>query len=278
MNDCPSNMHADTKKCADRNGEGKGSVANRDPHHCVHPDKKCNQNQDGKVKFFKKWFVNKEFYELGFTFVIAISAVVSATVAHFQWQAMNKQLDEMRDNSIQADKMLKSTEKLAKSAVDTLNLSREQFNQTNRPYIIPVVQPSRGLVGEAVQAKLTLINYGKTVALNTVVWGKVFIGPNALQDATNWFEPFKVQNPVNGIPVPPGIPNEMNKERLARFLSDRNMSIADARLAAEHDGVVAIVARIQYQSTTGTIHHTDVCYSLNKSWEATLCPTNNTVD
>lgn len=231
-------------------------------------------------EFFQgKWRINqRNEWEFRFSGVVAVSAVITAIVGCTQWYFMSKQLDEMRDNSIQADKILKSTEQLAKSAVDALNLSREQFSQANRPYIIPVVQPSRGLVDEPVEGKLTLINYGKTVALNTVVRGDVFMGLSALQEAKKWFVPFKAQIPVNGIPVPPGIPNEMNKERMVRLLSKRNMTIADGRLISENDGIVVIVARIQYQSTTGTIHHTDVCYSLNKSWEAALCPTDNTVD
>lgn len=247
--------------------------------HSTRPNLDGDQAQKQQIEDLEKR-ITKSRSEYPLTFVIAFSAVVSAFVAGLQWHTMDRQLDEMRDSSTQADRMLKSTEQLAKTAVDALALSREQFVQANRPLIIPVVQPSRGLVGEPVQAQMTLINYGKTVALNTVTRGAVFMGAKAMIDADAWFSPFEIpkgKSPV-GSPIPPGIPTQINREQFVRFKTERNMEITDGKLIADRDGIVVIVARIQYQSTTGDTHHTDACYALSNRWEATLCPTHNVVD
>lgn len=208
-------MEADTKKDnpVDANPVEESSVASVgvEISHSAYSDFDGDEAPKQQVSDIDKRVTRLEPVGYGLTVVIALAAVVSALVAGLQWHTMNRQLVEMRDNSIQADKLLKSTEQLARSAVDALALNRGQFIQANRPYIVPMMQPSPGLVGEPVQATMTLINYGKTVALNTVARGAVFIGPKATEEANAWFVPFDIQKSESyaGPPIPPGVPNEV---------------------------------------------------------------------
>jgi hypothetical protein len=154
-----------------------------------------------------------------------------------------------------------------------INNSSKQFQKDQRPYVWPngLISPDDIHIAEneVMWMNINLVNYGRSPALRESGIGKIFIGPNAMEDADRWFASFG-NNPLPGGPdkervIPPGIPtSSVTSSTLGGFstiMSDHALTPKQADYIVRTDLAVAMVTRIEYYDSYGNRYWSDVCWS-----------------
>ena len=161
------------------------------------------------------------------------------------------------------------------------NLTRNQFEADERPYILFAPSERHGFRQDGhFFVDMFPVNYGKSPAIRARSEQKMFIGPDAMSQASEWFSALgSVQFPSDsnhpeGM-IAPGIspPQEGNWKS---FVSDEAVSpkLINDLLSSQDHGVV-IVYRVQYMSLSGNPYQTDVCFAFIKGGAFGQCPNHN---
>jgi hypothetical protein len=157
-----------------------------------------------------------------------------------------------------------------------------QFQIDQRPNVwIPENDPTKRFhiaPNDRISMDISWINFGKQPAIRVKAAGKIFVGPQALQDADAWFGGLGYGRPfpksVDGETViPPGIPPNPDKPfmEFSTLYSDEAITQEQANYVLGNDFPIAIVARIQYSDASGTLYWSDLCISRAKSGSFPHC-------
>jgi hypothetical protein len=98
--------------------------------------------------------------------------------------------------------------------------AREQFVKDQRPYVwsleyTPTKDAPHIVANEKMWANISWVNYGKSPAIRAKGTGKIFVGPDAMQQADKWFASLGA-GPLPSEPnaetiIAPGIPSDPEK-------------------------------------------------------------------
>lgn len=195
------------------------------------------------------------------TVVIAFAAVVSALVALLQWDTMRGELDEMRENGQQTDRLIAQVTEQAKAAVQSLDASQQQFQREQRPYVMPRANPMVFSPNREIVVNIVSGNYGKTPAMKIGIAINIFTGKDALKQAYQWFdkEAPKVHASPYGANIPPATPASSieattNTVRTRQVISKKKFSAIDRM----NFGIV-VAMRQAYLDIFGNEYWTDFC-------------------
>jgi len=149
---------------------------------------------------------------------------------------------------------------------EALSDAREHFTKDERPWVwlssadyLPM-QP-----GSKVQVNEWFINYGKSPAIHIRTRGKVFIGNDAFDKASKWFDslpqPLPKPSDVGSLSVlPQQIPADPRNTNLYfTNESDEWVSKLNIDFLLGNSFVVVSTSRVQYEDVQGNIYYSDVC-------------------
>lgn len=271
-------MKPDTNESGHGNDEKEqvlSALVAEPPRPSHSPDNGVEEKQDKEIQALSK----RVDLGLWFSGVVACAAVISALVAYLQWDAIRGNGEQTDRLIAQVTEQAKAANRLAEIANASLSEGRDHSRRDLRPYILPTIEPGALIEGVPVRAKYSLINYGKTPALKMRTYGKVFVGRNALKEADQWFAE-RVDPGIYadfGAPIPPGVPNGLNKEKYLLIPNERPMSKEDIALVRDRDFTVVIVSRHYYLDGFGETYWTDACFMMLKTWEAGYCQHHNEI-
>lgn len=159
----------------------------------------------------------------------------------------------------------------------SIDNNTKQFHTDQRPYLwTGNIKPQLSIVANRrMWVNIHLIDYGKSPALKARVTGQIFIGPDAKQNADQWFAAIgdkPITDPdESGIVVPPGVPAPMTKDMVEgsgfggggffTVLSDRVLTQPDVDYILNTDESAVIVARFQYFDGFGNRYWSNICLS-----------------
>jgi hypothetical protein len=152
---------------------------------------------------------------------------------------------------------------LTRSAIKS---AHEQFILDERPYVWQSsVDPKPYIFGERVIVDTHWVNYGKSPALQFFGKGTVFYGEHALADADKWFDSLgNGKLAIDGgtvTVIPQGVPSDPKKTPAFGTLFSATVPTAEeAAYMFSHDFAIVVVAREQYEDTSGNVYQSDLCF------------------
>lgn len=256
--------------------------------HSIAPEPIGYEDQSSEIATFKKRFKRYEKWEFRFTLVIAFAAIVSASVAYLQWHTMDRQLDEMRGNGQQVDKLIaqaaeqaRATSHFAETARGSLEENKQQFQRDQRPYVMPRAVPFAITPNQEIIVNLHSGNYGKTPAIKVGVVGNIFLGKDALTRAYQWFskDASGVFARLNGVNIPPGIPASHIEATINTIRTNRIITEREYNSLIRRDFSIVVTLRQAYLDTAGNEYWTDFCVGRLASGEGAIayCPQHNEI-
>lgn len=171
-------------------------------------------------------------------------------------------------------------------------MSRELIDDTNkhfqadqRPYVwyggsfdqigLHVVE------NEKLMLDIHWVNYGRSPAINVGSKAAVFIGPQAMQQADDWFtnlgdKPLPVDSTTRLV-IPPGIPADPIKTFGGYSTIEKTTALTheEAEYILGHNEPLALVERIDYYDGAGKRYWSDLCFSRFKNGSIPLCNRHN---
>lgn len=232
---------------------------------------------EDRIRTAEKWMI----FLTGLIFVVTVAGVLAA---YLQWKTMDGQLDEMRSNGKQTDKLIaqvteqaKAANRLAEIASTSLAENRQQFQSDQRPYIISNIVPVIPTEGAPLSGRVSVVNYGKTPALKVGTYTSIFFGRDAMKQADRWFAAERNQrfDTEIGTSIPPGIPVGLSREIPSS--SEKSVTREDIDLIMHNDTAVVLVARHLYFDTVGNSYGTDSCFRVLKGWLTAYCEGHNVI-
>jgi hypothetical protein len=204
-----------------------------------------------------------------FTAVIVIFSIIQFGETHRfnkkQLRFLNAQLAEMHSSSAQTDQTIAALKEQAKIMAGQLNVSRDEFTATNRPWISiddkpTISSPLTHLPGGDISLSLNFIlrNSGSTPAIHVsqeviAVIGTTFSLHQIVSTITGYCEEIKVAkfSPTEtGILVPPGIPikNPSHNDVIIKkdYINSTKVTIRGREAIVPHSG-----GCVNYQFTFG---------------------------
>lgn len=266
------------KTNADEQNEGSAQNQQISPGPAVKPTRPSNRpDARGENKQGEEIKALSKRVDLGLWFsgVVAATAIVSSYVAYLQWNAIRGGGEQTDQLIAQVTEQAKAANRLAEIARDSLAESRRHFQADQRPFIISNVAPRAPKVGASLEARVSMINYGKTPALQVGTYATVLIGPDALKQADRWFandRQQKFDTSIGNI-IPPGIPVGLSRE--IPISSIKKLTPEDMETLISQDNQAVFVARHLYFDTAGNSFGTDSCYRLLKGWVTAFCERHN---
>jgi hypothetical protein len=192
-----------------------------------------------------------------------LAVVIYAAIARNQWQAI----------------------------IDTNNLSKEQFQKDERPYVWPVIEPPEIKIGAGLTAKVYFINYGKTPALKfksvSAILPGAFLSANkadtAMTRAKRFFE--SVDNMLASEPDKGQIVVMQHVPEDVRFSNAQTLSYSGfaprdrdgARETLSADYPYAIVGKAIYFDSFGNPYWTTYCMISVKDHAGAWCDSYNEI-
>lgn len=158
-----------------------------------------------------------------------------------------------------------------------LDITRAQFRQDQRPYVMSIAKPHLLTPGHLIMVDFHNGNYGKSPAIKVGGGGKVFFGDDALLHADKWFQDYA---PLlffqrNETILPPNTPASHVEARWATVTSDRPVSADELGMLMTKQYSIVAVMRQVYLDGAGNQYWTDSCVSnLAGSSEMTLVECN----
>lgn len=126
-------------------------------------------------------------YEWTMIVITSIYVIVTGFYSSFalgQWCTMNRQLMEMRDATLVANKASVSAEKSANVATDALKANIESFQLDQRPWLgVRTMSDIRLEAGKTMKVKVTLFNSGKTPAIDFCHYTYLVITDRKIENA-----------------------------------------------------------------------------------------------
>jgi len=122
---------------------------------------------------------------------------------------------------------------------------------------------------DRLSADMFFNNYGKSPAINRIGKGKIFFGPNALNQALQWFEQFGKRRFITdetgtATVDPPGKEPSPDPDKphgdFTTMRSDTVPTAQDVIYIREHDDSMVIVHRMEYFDLSGNFYWSEACW------------------
>jgi len=280
----PGEMEANSGKTDKGESPKIPSVSMEEDSVPVYPESVSDQNQGEKIATLEDRLERIERRESRLTAVIAFAAVVSACVAYLQWDTMKGQLEEMRGNGQQTDRLIaqiteqtSAANQLAKIARESLDESRRQFQQDRRPYVNMHVTPMQFEPNKEMLINVYSGNSGKSIAVKVGGRGHIFLGNDALEQAYSWFdgEAKAVFDNRTETVIPPGITPSHPDAIRSTLRSGRIIGIKEFESLTARNYSIVVAFRQAYLDTAGNTYWADICVTYLASNAIAFCPRHN---
>ncbi|MBI5920668.1 MAG: hypothetical protein HY847_03355 [Betaproteobacteria bacterium] len=267
--------------------QGTGIPLSVDQRRGIPTDTVSGDSNEANVSLLKKLgnrIKDPEHLMIVLTAAMAFAALCGVVVGSFQWITMKGQLQEMRETGKQTDALIQQTTaqaiaatKLAEIANASLGETKRQFEQGQRPYVVPFIVPTEPTGGTRIRADLVIPNYGRSPAVRVAVGGTIFFGKDAMKQADIWFalRAPEIFNASSGTVIPPSILND--PRQLNTVTSKTIITQQEVESVVRTDYSIVVVSRHVYFDSAGNRYWTDSCFSYLATKAIPRCPKHNEV-
>jgi hypothetical protein len=164
---------------------------------------------------------------------------------------------------------------------ESIDNNSKQFQFDQRPYLGVLDYANRKEIvmetGKKMSVNFPLANYGKSPAVHAQLAGKIFIGPNAMQEADKWFESFAQGSGLYSgeIAIPPGIPDPQKYWTYSTSFSDGILTADELEYIAKQNSAAVVTLRIKYSDLAGNSYSSEVCLTTSVNNSLPHCEKHN---
>jgi hypothetical protein len=194
-------------------------------------------------------------------------------------QAKN-QADRAKDIADRTLAQATATNRLAKSAEDTLSTTRSNFVKDQRPYMWAMAEPPIFEEGKRIMWPINYINYGRSPAIHAKMCTRFYYGPRDqtprltmanLVEGCRTTESFSDLSTTTGVIVPPGDKAFMTEATPQPFSGIALQQIRDT------DFALGVVGKITYEDILGNSYLSTFCLVRFAAGGLKACPNMNEI-